>query len=266
MAKAAFNFPFDHPFSARLGGYSIYTRNGKLVIRSKGGPSSEMVKKDSAFARARLQMSEFGGCSSAAKMIRDAMASITHLSNVNLQARLTSLVSSIRELDNNAPGTRSIIFSRGSHLLQGFNLSDNVTFDSVVVTPVTFSIDRATHTAVLQLPPLNPGKNFNNTAFPYSYFRFKINLGVLRDMVFIPRIGYRKVLHDPSEFTEMFETEWYRSGEKLIGQEVGLKFENPVFDESCQLMLSIGIEFGTPSGMGIKAVKHAGVGKILGVV
>ena len=180
-------------------------------------------------------------------------------------AKLTSLISSIRELDSNKAGTRSIIFSRGKELLEGFSLSEANTFDSVIATPVTFSIDRAEHSAVLQLPPLTPGKNFNNTAWTYPYYRFRINLGVIRDMVYVDKVGYKKVLHDPLDYTEMLDTEWYKSSDKLIGQEVGLKLIDPMFDESCHLMLSIGIEFGTPSGLGVKAVKHAGTAKVLGI-
>jgi hypothetical protein len=211
-------------------------------------------------------MNEFGGCSSASKMVRSAMSSVTHLTDFNVQARLTSLISSVRELDTNEVGQRSILFSKGRHLIEGFNLSDSNTFDMLVATPVTFSIDRSTHTAVLQLPPLTPGKNFNNTIFPYPYFRFRINLGIIRDMVFIKKFGYKQINQDVAEYTEVLDTEWYSSKSQLIGQEVGLTIQDPVFDESCHLMLSIGIEFGTPSGTIIKAVKYAGCAKVLGLV
>lgn len=266
MAKANINLPIPPQFAASLGDYSMYYRKGKLVVRRKGGPKSEDIKNGSAYAKTRNQMSEFGGSSTAGKMVRDAMSSLNHLTDFNLQSRMTSVIAAIKDLDLEKSQHRSIIFSRGKHLLEGFNLSEGVTFDAIVATPVTFSIDRNERTAVLQLPPLKPGKNFNPTAFGYPYFRFRINLGIIRDMEYVDKIGYKKLLYDPSDYTEMLDTEWYRTKSPLIGQEVGLTLVDLQLDESCHLMLSIGIEFGTPSGMDIKPVKGAGAAKILGVV
>ena len=266
MAKVSANVPPNHPMSSSLGGYSTYKRrdSNKTIIRSKGGPSAERIKNDPSFARVRSQNDEFAGCSSAAKMLKDTISSIKHLSDFNVHARLTSLVSSIRELDTNRVGIRSIIFSRGRHLLDGFSLRDANTFDNVIATPVTFTIERSTQTAVVQLPPLTPGKNFN-PAWNYPYFRFRINLGLIRDMVYVEKIGYQTSLQSPPGYTEMLDTDWYPSVGKLIGQELGLHLVGQSLDESCHLVLSIGIEFGTPSGTGIKPVKHAGAGKVLGI-
>ena len=267
MAKAAFNLPFNHPFSTRLGDYSVYTRRDskKLVVRSKGGASKEKIKKDAAFKKTRLQNMEFGGCSKAAKMLRGAMKSVAHVADMNLHAQLTGLIMAIREMDTNEMGRRSIIFSRGRHLVEGFNLNKETSFDSVITSPVTYSIDRATHTSVIQLPPISPGRNFNS-AWTYPFYRFRINLGVIRDMIYVDKVGYKKILNDVNDYTEILDTDWYQWKDKVIGQELGLKIVDPAFDNNCHLLLTIGIEFGTPSGGKIKTVKHAGCAKVLGMV
>ena len=267
MAKASFNLPFNHPFSASMGGFSMFTRkdSDKIIFRSKGGASANKILNDKAFASTRLQMSEFGGCSSAARMMREAMVSVKDLSNLSLHGQFVKLASRLRDMDTNPRGTRSIIFSRGKYLIDGFSLNRITTFDSVISSPVTFSIERNTYTAVVQLPPLSPGMNFNS-AWTYPFYRFKINLGILRDLVFEEKKGYHPVLTDPKEYTATLDTEWNEAKNKQIGQEVGIHISNPVFNESCHLMLSIGIEFGTSEEGKIKAIKHAGCGKILGMM
>ena len=266
MAKAAFNLPFNHPFSTSLGDHSIYTRKDskKLVVRSKGGPTKEQVKTDPVFEKLRNHGSEFGGASSAAKMLRDAMLSVKNLGDFNLHSRLTGLIKAIMEIHSDNPGKRPIIFSNAKPLLEGFHLNDTSNFDSVISSPIGFAIDRSAHSAVLQLPPLFRGKNFKSP-WPYSFYRFRINLGIIRDMVFVEELGYRPQMEDEQGYTEMLDTEWYESGNNLIGQEVGLRIIDPAFDETCYLLLSIGIEFGTPAYGKIRPVKHAGCAKVLGM-
>ncbi len=266
MAKVAFNLPFNYPFSTSLGDCSAYTRRDskKIVLRSKGGASKEKIKNDPVFEKTRQQNKEFGGCSTAGKMVRSAMKSVKHLADMNLQAQVTGVITAIRDMDTNDIGKRSIIFSRGKHLLEGFNINKAVSFDSVITTPVTYSIDRAEHSAVIQLPPISPGKNFLSQ-WTYPFYRFRINLGIIRDMVYVDGIGYKQCLEDVNDYTEMLDTDWYQWKDKVIGQELGLKIIDPVFDESCHLLLTIGIEFGTPAGGSIKTVKHAGCAKVLGM-
>ena len=207
-------------------------------------------------------MSEFGGCSSAAKMLREAMLTVKDLSNISVHGQMVKIASKIREMDTNDRGKRSIIFSKGKYLLDGFSLNKGVTFDTVIATPVTFSIDRSTQTAVLQLPPLTPGMNFNSS-WTYPYYRIRINLGIIRDFVYDDEKGYKPVSQDTKEYTATLDTEWFEAKNRQIGQEVGLHVENAVFNAGCNLLLSIGIEFGTASDGKIKAIKHAGCGKIL---
>ena len=266
MAKAALNLPLNSPFSASMGGFSVFTRRdtGKIVVRTKGGASAEKIKNDTSFARTRLQMAEFAGCSTAARMMREAMLTVKDLSNISLHGQFVKLISRIREMDTNPAGQRSIIFSRGNFLIDGFSINKDVTIDSVISSPITFNIDRNTHTAVVNLPPLSPGMNFNSP-WTYPFYRFKINLGIIRDMVFEDKKGYQPILPDSKAYTATLNTEWSETKNKQLAQEVGLHLENPVFNEHCHLLLSIGIEFGTAEYGKIKAIKHAGCGKILGM-
>ena len=84
-------------------------------------------------------------------------------------------------------------------------------------------------------------------------------------MVYEDGVGYKQVLKDVTGYTESFDTSWLQTGSKAIGQEIGLTILDPVIDESCYFLLTVGIEFGTASEGSIKTVKHAGCAKILGM-
>lgn len=265
MAKASPNIPGNTPPSFKMEGYSVYTtRNGKTIIRAKGGPSGKELKTSPAYATTRNNNSEFGGASTAASLLGEALVSIKHLNDDNIQGALTGLIKSIFELDPGVPGSRPVVFSRAKHLIEGFQLNNTNNFDSVLKTPVTFSIDRTEHLAVLQLPQLSPGRNFTSP-WAYPFFRFRINLGIVRDMTLMEGFGYKPILEDVMGYTGTFDTEWYPSSTQIIGQEVGLQILDAVFDESCHLVLSIGIEFATMAYGKIKPVRNAGCAKILGM-
>ena len=137
----------------------------------------------------------------------------------------------IRDLDDNPVGQRSIIFSRGKHLLEGFNLNKETAFESVVTTPIVYLIDRSQHEAIVQLPPITPGKNFIPT-WTYPYYRFRINLGIIRDLKFVEKAGYQVVMNSVG-YTENADSDWHQWKDVVPGEELRIQITDPVFDESC---------------------------------
>lgn len=265
MAKASIHSPLNLPASFSSGDHSIFTNKfGNVIVRSKGGPRPEDVRTAPQFANTRKNNIEFSGASSAAKMLGQALISVKHLNDCNIHSQFTGMIRSIFEMDPGPHGSRPVVFSRGAHLISGFQLNNKNNFDSVIRTPVTFSIDRSEHQAVLQLPPLAPGVNFKSP-WPYAFFRLRINLGIVRDMHYVDGFGYKPILEDRMGYTEYLDTEWYPADTKIIGQEVGLKIKDAVFDNTCSLVLSIGIEFASMRYGEIKPIKHAGCAKILGI-
>ena len=260
MAKTDFPFPF------KMAGYSVFKMRGtdKMVVRRKGGPTAEKMRTDIKLEGSRKQQTQFGVSSKAAKRIRDAMFSVAHLSDFRLLGHFLKLNSAIMELDtDNLLGKQSIIYSRGFHLFEGLSLNREIMFDSVVTTTIPFTLDRTLCKATLQLPSLSYGLNFNSP-FNHPFFRFRINLGIVRDVVFADR-NYTIVTPDENEHAAMYNTEWAPVQIPHGSQQVELNIVNPVFDEHCNLLLSIGIEFGSQSKGTIQHVKYAGCGKILAI-
>ena len=266
MAKANINIPLPASFSGSIGNFSIVTNQyGTTFLRAKGGGTKEQIATLPSFEPTRNQNVEFGGASKGASMLGNAMESVKHLNNINVQGYCTGLINILFELDPGIPGSRPIIFSRAKHLIEGMQLHSKHSFDSVVTTPISFTIDRNEHQAILQLPSIVPGRNLINPWPQYPLFRVRMNLGIIRDMEYVEGFGYKPVLEDITGYTESLNTEWYQVNSMVPGQEVGLKILDPVFDESCHLLLSIGIEFATLAYGRVKPVKKAGCAKVLGM-
>ena len=264
MAKGSF---FNLPLGGNLGDYSIYKRkdSDKWIIRGKGGASPEKFRKDPKMARCRANAKTFGGASITGKTIRYAMMDVAELGHSNLSGAINAIASKIRKLTPiTTPGQDEIIFSNGLHLLQGFNLNKVNVFDSVVSTPLQWAIDRITHKATLQLPQLTPGMNLKNP-WNLPYCRFVINLGIIRDMYF-DGTKYRTMTPNIPDHTILERTEWASVNVPHPAQSFSLQFDNPIFDDHCYLMLSVGIEFGKQVEGGIGAVTDAGCAKIVDVV
>ena len=262
MAQGGINLPGKGSF----GNISMFTRkDGKVVFRSKGGASADKINNDPEFAAQRKQMSRFGGCSTAAKMIRNAMPNIGHLAYSAFHGDLVNIASSLMALDASNPmdGKKSIIFSNGLALLQGFQMNKENNFDSVITTPIGCVIKREDSSATLQLPPLLPGKNFR-PPWGYPYYRLRVNLGIIRDM-FFDGVAYSPITPHLQEHSEKLDLPWTSVKDIFPTTEIRLKFDDPVFDQHCHLMVAIGVEFGVHVAGEITHVKHAGCGKILAV-
>ena len=198
-------------------------------------------------------------------MIRNAMLDVAELGHSFVSGHINALCRSIMDMDvrSHALEKPSIIFSKGLPLLQGYNLNLENCFDTILSTPVQFTISREQLNASVQLPQLIPGLNLRNQ-WNQPYFRFKINLGIIRDIAF-DGVAYKPITLDVQEHTVLAETEWASMADKYPAQSFELKFDDAIFDEHCHLLLSIGIQFGGVRKGGIVGTKHASCGKILGV-
>ena len=255
----------DTLLSGSFGNYSIYKMEGseKNVIRMKGGPSYEKMKTAPTLEAQRKQAKQFGGSSKSSKMIGYALSSVKHLQDYRLHGHLNKLNGAILKMDTGNPaGKRSIIYSRGLHLFEGLNLNRKILFDSVVTTSIGFSVNIAERSASISIPSLSPGLNFINP-WNQPFYRFRMNLGIVRDMVYKEGIGYEPVTADIADQTVVVDTDWVSSKVSCSNQEIELILEDPVFDENSHLLLSIGIEFGAQADGSIRHVRKAGCAKIL---
>ena len=77
---------------------------------------------------------------------------------------------------------------------------------------------------------------------------------------------YKTMTPNVGDYTILETTEWLSFNMSHPAQSFDFEFDNPVFDEHCYLMLSIGIEYGKQVEGGIGAVAGASCAKIVNIL
>jgi len=251
-------------FIGAIGNMTAYKMKGtdKIIVRSKGGASKAQIKHSPGFERTRENNTEFGGCSYASKAIRQVLFPVKHLADYNFTSTLTKLAKHIQLQDKVGDrGQRSILLSRHSYLLDGFQLNKKNTFDYVVRHPAGCFIERETGSAEIQLPALNPG--FNLVApWQYPFFRFIITFGMVADVV-CKESNYQS--QEKLLLPTTAHTEWQPVKQDFEAQRIVLQIRDLAeLDDTKTLLVGIGIEMGMPiTNEVIDVVKYAGCAKIL---
>jgi hypothetical protein len=256
-------------FTGKLDILSAYRMRGcsKIVVRRKGGPNPDHIKKGANFANTRHTMSEFGGCSRMGKHVRMTMYAIRMLSDNNFGSDINSVMRQVQLQDGTSDkGRRNILLSEHARILEGYPLNkEHPTFDSVIRNPVYYTLDRATRTAQVDIPALVRGINY----FPqnnHALFRIKVTLGIAPDMRYDART---KEYEPPRWFDVGFDTvtastEWSPSLEGMDATTLSLAVDDLPPEEGWTLILSIGIQYGALHvGGSVKEVKRFGAAKIL---
>lgn len=261
MAKANLNFTV----SGKLGELSMYQMKGidHLIIRAKGGPTSEQIKSAPEFARVRENNSEFSAVGKSAGMILNACYGIKHLTDYFFMGPITRLCKIIQKRDDtHLRGQRSILFSKYGQLFEGLNTCQANAFDTVVKQSPSCLISRADCKATMSFPELLPNINLVNP-WNNQLYRFVVVLGIVPDMVFGP-YGYAPVIPVTSS-TQVSFTPWYSAAKGSKRQEVEMQIvDAPLLSDGLTLWVSVGIEFGAGiSTSVVEPVKRVGCGKVL---
>lgn len=253
-------------FTGSIGNISAYKLKdtGKIIIRTKGGPTKEQVKKGKNFERTRENNMEMGGRSRAAKWIRHAMGSVSEVTNLHISNALQPVITTVQKADTeSARGQRNIYFSREPQLLPGFSLNTRFGFEQLITSPLKYEIDAAAFSARVQIPELRPGVNLFLPDYA-PLLSLVISLGLVPDVVYTAR-GYA-----PGDFSQRLPAEvstpWLISSARYAAQEVAVALPS-ASQISGTLMLCAGIRLGKPGENGsVFQHKYAGAGKILDAV
>jgi hypothetical protein len=256
-------------FTGKLDMLSAYPMRGcsKIVVRRKGGPSPDQIKRGVNFANTRHTMSEFGGCSRMGKHVRMTMTAVRRLSDNNFGSDINSIMRQVQLQDGvSQKGQRNIYLSEHARILEGFPLNkENPTFDAVIRNPVYYTLDRATRSAHVDIPELKRGINY----FPqnnHALFRIIVTLGIAPDLHFS---AADKEYLPPEWFEQGYATlsaatEWFPSLEGMDTTKLSLRIADVPPEEGWTLILSIGIEYGMLRvGGKIEEVPNAGAAKIM---
>jgi hypothetical protein len=248
-------------FTGTLDNISAFPMRGVkgIVVRRKGGPSREKVLESPGFENTRRTMSEFGGCSRTGSYVRKAMHQLCQLSDYNFG-------SDINSIEFGAWGRRKIILSEHTRILEGFQTTEKApSFNSIIRTPVYYSLDRANRSARVEIPELLRDINY----FPqnnHAMFRLTITLGIIPDVRFnetakeyLPPTWYNQAC-----YAKAVSTDWSPSLEGMSSTTLNIATDMLPPEDGWTLMLAIGIQYGAFRGNGeIVEVERFGAAKIL---
>lgn len=251
-------------FTGKIGGLTAYRRKdiNETIVRSKGGASRKKIKTSKSFERVRENNSEWAGCGRTAGNLKSALLYVYHLKDVNIVCDFSSLFKIMQLQDDaNVRGRRSILISKHRDLLEGFRLTKNNPFDSVVRLPLKYEINRETNSAWVQLPNLLPEVNLF-IPWQQPMFRFVITMQTIVDAHYnYPTRGANEL----GGSAAVVYTEWQSTGQTFTGERMELQLKhNNKPDDSWTFILAVGLEMGNPvSNKVINTAKYVGAAKIL---
>ncbi len=128
-------------FRGSVGNMTFYKRKGKPCVRKKTGVSREVFWTHPAFANSRKRATEFGRSSSAASLLRQALAeAIQGIKYENLQGRLISKLSKVLRSEKAFDNGVSSFNNEDISLLRGFSFNSKT--DSIFRADYRVTADR----------------------------------------------------------------------------------------------------------------------------
>ena len=262
------------PIEGSLGKLSFYKIRGsdELIVRRKGGPTKEQIEKGANFVNTRRNNKEFGGRSKAAYNLMRVLRPFKSIGDYNLAGPLNAMLKQVQVLDTESGwGQRHVLLSKNPGLLQGLNLNKRTGFDSIITSPVTYTLSKELLRASVNIPALKPGINFN-IPNNYPWYQLIISVGIADDVLFhpLPYDGYKTKGGDICG--NETRTDWCSvyPDPAAITLETGSSNPEAWYERiqpahaSC--FLTIGIAFGTMQNGRIEKVKYVGGAKILDAV
>jgi hypothetical protein len=256
-------------FNGSLQGLSAYNMKGVegTILRTAYGPSKEDIQTKSQYDITRRNLSETGGRGSATSWLMKAFQPLKPLADAATAGRLNRLLKAIQVGDTeSAFGERAVRFSQFPSVLHGFNLTKAMPFDTVVSGALCCTLSRDTLSATVEVPALLPRHTFFAPE-GYAYCRLVVALGIAPDLLF-GEPKYQPLGDYDQCFTQSVYTEWFAAGIGTAAQTIHLSIPATPPNNAFSLVLSVGVQLGTPGiAGGIEPVRQrVGSGKIVSAV
>lgn len=253
-------------FNGSLEGLTIYRlpHVKDPVVRSTWGPNKQALNTQPQYAGQRRSISENKGRAPATGWLMKAFNPLKPMADTDTAGYLNKLLYEVQKSDTVSPwGRRGVRVSRFPQLLEGFRLTKELPFDTVVRGEVGVRLHRDTLEASVTLPELLPRLTF----FPppgYAYCRVVATLGVAPDL-FFDEPAYRTDGDFSQCFAQAAYGEWFATGKGCGATTLSLQLPYTPPSEAFALVLTIGVQLGEPGlAGGVEPVrKRVGCAKIL---
>ncbi len=257
--------------SGMVGNVSFYKRKDLegVIVRTKGGPSKNMLKKSPKFANTRKRNVEFGVCSKMGAQIRHKLHKLAKLSDYNASTALNSLASIILKTDvEHELGKRSICLSKNRDLLKGFSFNKVNLLESYFTGLYRCNVNKDAFSAQIDISPITTSVHLNN-ADSFQYFRWIMNVAVVADFEYSEEKNqyiYNTDYYYPLWTSIVSPWMSLQSNHESESLKIEQVLETPL-QENQTVVVGFGIEFGRAiNNEAIVAVKVAGAAKIVAVV
>lgn len=127
-----------------LSGLSAYKMRGidGIVVRMKGGPTKQQIKKNPAYDITRRRNMERRGCMQMLKQVKRQYTPCGIFMIITAPAAWVLCKSILEEDTAGEFGKRSVLVSKAGYQLEGFTLNKYHPFDTVLRHPLNFSVNR----------------------------------------------------------------------------------------------------------------------------
>ena len=195
-----------------LANVSMYKLHGgeQVVVRMKGGPSKDHIKKWPQFEKLRKNNSEWTGCTRMASEIRCSFSAMNRLEDYPVTGALNAICKQIQKLDTEyEPGSRSVNLTQHKEMLNGFSFSRNQVLESVLRVSIETTLDMVTGEAHITIPQVNTDMYLYNFR-KLPYYRIIANLSSTCDTIMNDEEkGYKSPYYVTCDRElGVFESEW----------------------------------------------------------
>jgi len=247
-------------FNGSLGDVSCYYNSvlKKWIVRKKGGPHKEHIKKSRVFKITRLNMTEFKACGKWCHLLREGLIELDDFNWGLYMSGVVQLAKTIQLMDEISPnGTRNIESSKYKSLLTDINFNDLHPFDKVVRKHPEVISDETRMSVTVNIPQLYAGREliWRND---YTHYRFALTIVQLSDYICYPKTEKNGPAHPNLEDTrKVVFSEWIKKTASPADNSLSLSFaENEIPPADSTVMVALGIEFAnSPRGYSFFSVK-----------
>lgn len=125
-----------------IGNMTFYRKDGKNLVREKGGVNKDRILNDPNFVRTRENNSEFKNAASSAKVLRNACRLfVEKAKDSKVVGRLTGLMLKVAKSDTTSVrGERQVLLGDKS-MLNGFEFNSKGLLSSTLFAPIVLSVN-----------------------------------------------------------------------------------------------------------------------------
>ena len=215
----------------------------KTYAGEKGGANRDLIMNNAAFARTRENMSEFGGCGAAVKVIRLGFLNLLpEQADAHFTGRLMRMTKEINRRDlEGEHGRRSIIFSAGRDKLRNMVFNTRVNLSEMMQGCFSCNHPESRLSGTLSVSDLK----ILSVYIPLgaTYFRVQNHLSVISDWVYSD-LNHRYAALSPLNGMSAFAYSAYTPVYSTLSTDVLASFPvDTVLTGDCTVMQCIGVEF-----------------------